>query len=244
MDLMKMLKLGTDYLSDYFSVFFMTLQRPTLRFHPVQILPQEQVEILILPKLTDDPYELRLSYKLLTFAIISIFLGWTFTTITPNPNPGPNLSTTIIVVLSYWLFSSCITHLVCKLLGGRGSLIHTLSIKIQIVSVVHVISSFIALLGQIITPSLMFKSVIIWNFIVIQNVDTLIGIYLIVHFVLMSVYLPVGLKYTHNFTRQTALLIAVLLLIIIRAPLSVASVEFYEMTDIVMAGDCEYGTCG
>jgi hypothetical protein len=106
-----------------------------------------------------------------------------------------------------------IIHVLCKGLHGQGTLTDTLSISLQLVSVIYVVASFIALIFSAF-------------FILIEKIlqqplsayEIPMGIYFIIHYVLASIYLPISLKKIHNFDWQNVLALGILSLFILQIP--------------------------
>jgi Yip1-like protein len=143
MDLEKLLDFASEYLSEYAAIFVATATHPSVRFSPA--IEDARGGEIVLPAGLQQAAGSRLSPKLFTFVVISIFLGVTISGLIPGRRQGPDLAASTIVVLISWFVFSTIAHWVSRMLGGRGAYSETLSVSLQLLSVIYVISCFLAL---------------------------------------------------------------------------------------------------
>jgi len=127
------------------------------------------------------------------------------------------------------------THVLCKMLNSRARFIDTLSISLQLVAVLYVVSVF----ATLIIHSLSSKSIHeqIFLFFVgsspIQFSNKPIDIYLLTYLVFASIYLPLALKNVHQFNLQQTLLIFFLSLVIARIPTLILSKMLYNAIEML-----------
>ena len=151
MDFEKYLKFGTEYLSEYVWAFTSTLRNPVLRFELVSA-PSESLTEIALPAGTAITRSgTRLNPRLVSFALISIFIGSSLYELFQHPRYArvPDVGITIIVVLLSWFAFGSVVHLYCRLLNGQGTYMQTISVVLQLLAVLYVVSSFAAFLSKI-----------------------------------------------------------------------------------------------
>gem|GEM_PF-2185425 len=211
MDFEKLLKWGTEYLSSYFSVFVSTLRTPVARFQPVAN-KNELKHFVIGDKFSASYLGPELNPMLFGFVLISVFVGATLNSLVPHRPPSPDIATSAVVTVAVWLMYSVTVHLACRILKGNVNFWDTLSITLQLLSVVYVVSNLITFLwGSIAQSPLIQKSVSV-DFVG-SLIEHPIFLYYIIQFVLMLVYLPLTLKSVNGFglVRQIAITIVPLL---------------------------------
>lgn len=217
MDINKLFELGTEYFSDYFQIFISTLQKPSLRFNPVTIAPKD-LSISTTYKGT------RLNPNLFGFLVISIFIGTVLSYMALGNLESSNLVGVTVAMISVWIIYSSFIHGVCMILGGRGTYLETLSVNLQLLAVTYVISSFITLvwvtIAKILPPEshvlIESQSKYLASFVFIPTT-----FYFVIHSLLISIYIPLALKYVHGF-KSLRLTITALASVI--ASLSIASI--------------------
>ena len=194
MDIQKWLEFGTSYLSDYLSDFILTLKSPSLRFHAVK----ESKELLLIPKSAGNK-SFKFNPKLFVFLIISIFLGSTINSFAPRRPSSPEATVTIIVTLAIWFAYSLTVYGNFSLLGGKGYFWEIMSVSLQILAVVYVISNIIMLIWSILAQFLLlvFPSFFYSNILFLLQYPTIS--YSIVQFILMLIYLPIAIKNIYDF---------------------------------------------
>jgi hypothetical protein len=198
MDMEKLLKVATDYFSDYFFVFFATLRTPTSRFQPINEVNEPSG--LIVPKKSSSSFGgPKINPKLFGFMIISIFIGTTLNSVVFGQSSSDILVRDTIIILMVWFLYSIAIFGFCKLLRGKGSFLDTLSVSLQLLAVVYVVSNFILLLWAMILLPLLFPILEGEVFeILIYNPPV---VYYVIQFFLMFIYLPIALKGVHNFNK-------------------------------------------
>ena len=207
MDIEKLLKVTTDYFSDYFFVFFATLRTPTSRFQPIN--KKNEPSSLIIPKSSyGGP---QINPKLFGFMIISVFIGATLNSVIFGQLSSETLVRDTIIILMVWFLYSIAIFGLCKLLGGKGSFLDTISTSLQLLAVVYVISNLLLLLWAMIFLPLLFPFLEgdFWE-ILIYNPPV---VYYVIQFSFMFIYLPIALKGVHNFNRAKLILIFIVPLI-------------------------------
>lgn len=198
MDIDKILEIAPKYLSEYFSAVVATITQPGTYFGPDAVsIPLERP--------SRGP---QLSGKLFVFMIINALLGLTVNALIPLRKAGPDIISSVVVVMLYWFFYSTIAHWICKMLRGSGTYEKTLSVSLQVLSVLYLISSFFAFaVGTIVrTPEVADA---------FANMGTLAGVivdhpastFFLFQFLGLAVYLPLSLRRVHNFSKgRTSLL--------------------------------------
>jgi hypothetical protein len=198
MDLEKSIKLTQDYASDYLVSFLATLQKPRLRFAP--LVTQPDGRIITLPS-GKQLAGARLDPRLLSFVVVSIFLGYQFFSVSVVRVSGEKLITVAVIVIFYWLLFGCLVHVLCKLLGGTGNLLDTLSVSLQILATLYVVGGLASLIAYAL---MQFFS---WHaFGQLTGGRESFFAYLLVHDMLFGIYLPLALARIHSFgwARQVA----------------------------------------
>jgi len=235
MNFEKILEWGVEYLSDYISVVVATIRKPTTRFKPMSTFPMNKSEI-VLPSRLDVAYTgPHLNPKLISFVIISIFLGSTINALIPSRKIPPDFIVSAIVVIAIWFIVSCITHGVCKLMRGKGSLVETLSVSLQVIAVLYVISNLATLILGVMVVRMQ-QLVLVVN--LVPGVEfILIGpivAYFLIQLSLLAVYLPIALKYVHGFGCLRQILIGVVLLILLIWMYMYTGIAFYEYRGLIL----------
>ena len=198
MNFNELIKLFTDYLSDYVWTFINTIRNPELRFQPLSNTDDQQSGIVASSQ-TGQPNTL-INPKLFSFVLISIFIGLTISTLIPGDKAQPDLATSSIVIVLYWLLYSSFVHMVCRIFAGKGSFSQTLSISLQLLSVIYVVSSFVALMwGTFVTGTKFGALLASRGDLPARLVERPIYIYFVVQFGLLAVYLPIAVKRIHGF---------------------------------------------
>lgn len=195
MDLEKAMKLANDYLSGYVAVFLATLVTPSTRFVPVDVQDDSKLHIPKADQL-DSFQGTALNPKLLVFVALSLTVGTLVTSAFPGKQePTPDLVTTVVLAAVWWLISSMVTHFACLALRGKGSLTDTVSVTLQLNSVIFVLSAFLSF-----TVAAAYRSMAIPSGSFVVDVLSDPGLlYQIVSGLLLLIYLPAGLRLVHGF---------------------------------------------
>jgi hypothetical protein len=198
MEVEKLLKISIEYLSDYLRVFLTTIRSPKLEFQPDELIIANNP---LTPYPDSKVIKARLSPKLLSFLLISIFIGSILNTNIPRRNPAPEFVITLVMVIACWLLFSSLVHVICKVFAGRGSFVQTLSVNLQVLAVIYVLSSFVAFLwGVVITELLSRETGAHWPGLIGETLTQKpIYFYFIVQFVLVLIYLPLANRQVHRF---------------------------------------------
>lgn len=132
--------------------------------------------------------------------MLSVVLGIAMNSLLPNRLPGPDLLAALAIVLGYWFVYGSFLHLVCWALRGSGHYLETLSVSIQVLATLYVVTSFFSLLAVAV--------------ISIPNVGALIGrlpfigepvvdepplIFFLLGTLALSIYMPLSLRAVHKF---------------------------------------------
>jgi hypothetical protein len=217
MDIDKLLKMVVDYLSDYVSAFAAILQNPTLHFRPVPGAVPAAGNAEIYPEPGPSARSVRLDPRLFSFALLSIFAGSTINALIPGAPAPPDFPTTAVIVLATWFFYSFVIFALARLLGGPGTFWETISISLQVFSVLYVISSFGALLWAGLAQAPQVRAALLS--LRLRPLGLLISqpvlVYFILQFLLLAVYLPLSMKHVHRLNRVEQLLVGLFSLVII-----------------------------
>lgn len=200
MDIEKFLNLGTDYLSEYLSIVITTLRKPSLRFQPMLESSVEPGAIVLPSKTLVTRAGPRLNPKLFSFMIISIFIGSIVNAHIPNRTTAPEFHVTVVITLAMWFVYSCIVYSICWLLHGKGTFADTLSVSMQLLAVIYLISSLVAFSwGVLVQVPLLGVYLASIGSGIEFLVNNPIYIYFFVQFILFAIYLPLALKDVHGF---------------------------------------------
>ena len=132
--------------------------------------------------------------------MISIFIGFTISTLIPGVNPQPGFATSAVVIGFYWLLYSVLVHIVCQIFAGKGTFSQTISISLQLLSVIYVVASFVALIwGTFVTGTRFGSLLASTGNLPFYLVERPIYVYFVVQFVLLTFYLPIAVKRIHGF---------------------------------------------
>lgn len=136
---------------------------------------------------------------LFPFVLISVFIGATVNLWIPGRGNSPGFGTTAVIVVLFWFAYSALTHLLCRVLRGRGRFKTTLSAALVVFAVAYVLSNFTAMLwGIVITAPSIASSLRSMGYLgswLVEHPD----LYLLFQFIFLAVYLPISLKEAHNF---------------------------------------------
>lgn len=199
MEVEKLIKFSIEYLSDYLRVFLTTIRSPKLEFQPDELVIENNS---LTPSPDSKVIKTRLNPKLLSFVLISIFVGSVLNTNIPRRNPAPEFVITLVMVIACWLLFSSLVHIICKAFAGRGSLVQTLSVSLQVLAVIYVLSSFIAFLWGIVITELLSREITThWPGLIGETLTQKpIYFYFVVQFILVLIYLPLANKRVHKFS--------------------------------------------
>ncbi len=185
MEVERLFKIGVEYIADYLDHFFSTIRRPKLEFPPPQI--QIAADPIVASSNNNESLKARLNSKLLSFLLISIFIGSTLNTNIPRSQRAPAFEAILIIIIVCWLLFSSLAHVICKVFSGRQSLVETLSINLQVLAVIYVLSSLAAFLwGALVERCLPYLS----EFKMGASIRDPMKVYFIVQITLGFIYLP------------------------------------------------------
>jgi hypothetical protein len=193
------IEIATEYFSDYVWIFFETLRSPKLLFQPLQKPVEQQITVT---SSTASPTErdFILNHKLWSFVLINIFIGSIINALIPGRKELPGFPTIAVTVMLYWFLYSSVIHLICRLFKGRGSYAQTLSVGLQLLGVIHVLSSFAALLwGMLVTDTPIGGFIGTLGYVAVWLADNPIYMYFIFQFGLLCIYVPLAARKVHRF---------------------------------------------
>lgn len=197
----RLVRPGVEYLPEYFAVFLYTLRDPSKRFRP--ITSEHEIPIVVSTNGRESSFfNTKLSPRLFGFMLISIFIGSTVHLVAVEPSGPPQLINIIVVTLVIWLAYGISLHLACRLLGKHGNIWETLSIMLQVFSVVFVVNNLFVVSWRVLSGAVsslpavtnaanMFP-------IITMLIKSPIFAYPIIHSVLMAIYIPRALKKLYN----------------------------------------------
>jgi hypothetical protein len=197
----KVLKLLTEHVSDWWQTTCLTLLRPISRFELVPAAPASSVASI---HGVDAEQRQWLDPKLLVFAVVSIVLGLSLNALLPKRVVGPQLLPSVLVVFLFWALCGSALYLLCRLLGGTGTYLQTLTITLQVSATLYVTASFLSLLA---VPLVLLRTDNV------LGVQLPVALFFLISTVLTAIYIPLGMKRLHRFGwGRTALLSAVTVL--------------------------------
>jgi hypothetical protein len=142
---------------------------------------------------------------LLPIVIVSIFIGATIGALIPGRPPLQSRATIFCVVSILWVFMSLLVHGVCRMFGGKATMLTTLSLMIQDLAFVYVASNFLTLILS--------SSAAMYQPIHILLADRLVlsspgRILLSLQFLLLLYLVPLTVSRAHEFKGYTLILVA------------------------------------
>lgn len=213
MDPDKVLKFFTEHLADWSQITFLTLINPIARFELVPAPPDRGSAIV---SGTISERHLWISPKLIAYAVLSILLGMAMNSLLPNRISAPELFTAAAIILVYWFLYGSVLYMVCWMLRGCGSYLDTLSISIQVLATIYVVTSFVSLVMAAVVSVHSIAAVLQRAPIVgegIVNEPSLV--FFLIGTSLLSIYVPLSLKNIHRFGwLRTAVVILVPLIMV------------------------------
>jgi hypothetical protein len=230
MDIEKILKFATDNLSEYFYILIETLRYPALRFAPVEASADSANKSLVTSRgrlITGS----RLAPKLFVYVVISILIGVTLNALIPNRIKSPDAQTTIVVILLNWFLYSTVVHLICKLFRGRGSYAETLSVILQLISTLYVVSSFGALILSLLSRIPQLNSILInanGSFSVAASEP--FWFFFFLQFLLLTIYVPLAVRHVHGFVWRKQLSIGFISLFLVLIIVNLISTSLNRQT--------------
>lgn len=198
MEVEKLFKISAEYFSDYLRVLLTTIRSPKIEFQPIEL----QIENSIVTQCPDSRVtKARLNPKLIIFLLTSIFIGSTLNANVPGRNPAPELVVAMVIVIACWFLFSVLIYVICKVFAGRGTFIHTLSMNLQVLAVIYVLSGFSAFLWGVVITGLHPETVGIYlrGGIAETLIKKPINMYFVVQCMLILIYLPWANKRVHGF---------------------------------------------
>jgi Yip1 domain len=233
MDFEKLVQLSQDQLSDYLDCFVATLRNPQLRFSPLVPTPPQQGIVFDLADHDEDRTASRINPRLFTFVLISIFLGFTIGLFVPGRKEAPDIVEVIIVIVILWVTISWLLHLLSKLFRGKATFVETISVSLQIFSVVFVLSSVLTLVwGVLIRNAPVDGNQVFSLFNSYPDIARFpFFAYFLVQFVLLSIYLPNGLGRIHRFVRWRRTVFSIVLPITLIG-FAIFNICFYKSTGV------------
>ena len=208
MNLNDFLEWGTRYFAEYFAVLVTTLIDPAVRFSPS--VDTSRTTRLVLPARNyRDLLGPRLNPRLFGFMVVSILIGSTLALVTPGHPTMPDFLTISIVTLSVWMAYSITVFLLCRAVGGKGDFWNTISVSLQLLAVIYVVSNFLTFVFGSIAPT--FGNLFLDSFhdgALSLLVTRPAVVYYPVQLILMLIYLPVALKDVHGLSVGRLIVVA------------------------------------
>ena len=181
--------------SQYFSVTIDTLTRPSVHFAPLAVAATADGGTIALGHAGT-----RLNPKLVSFAVLSMFLGLTMNSLITTKPTGEALFAIEVIGLLFWVLYAALVHVFCRLARGHGSFLETVSVTIQIFATLYVVCSVVATALAIIVKLKPVKLFIAGLGGFGEMVaDNPVVLFFAVHTILLLIYLPRGLKPVHKF---------------------------------------------
>lgn len=222
MDVKDVFQWAPQYVSKFVSVFVDSLTRPGLYFPPVEASSPG-------PGTADGGTQLRrrLNPELITFVIGCIVIGSILNELMRSTRYSPDspinlavekpgiigLVGVVTIVSLFWFAFSFLTFAFCKILGGRGTWLATVSLSLQYFALNNVVANFLALLWVMIGPSFGGDGATLgpsltnfWLWIT-GFPDRM---YFVFQFVLLSVYLTRAIGTVHGFGMVRKVIIGIL----------------------------------
>lgn len=208
MDFDKLYAFASGAFSDYFHVLIRTLAGGRLAFEPIAQGGELRATVQSKP----SKVEYRLNPQLFGFLVLSVVLGVALHSLqTRELDMGAVVISTVLLTLSWILYSS-FTFLCCRIIGGRGSYIDTVSMMVQLLATVFVVSSFFSL-GVIALAAGLARYGGVDSTILQSIIEDRYWPYYLVHTPLLMVYVPIVLRPIHGFSVSRSLLLLVVPLV-------------------------------
>ena len=185
MSAIEVLEKAPTYLSEYLTVAVATLRYPGVRFaSPPDVVRVEHSTRAI-------QLGPSLSPKLLTFVLLSAVLGTTLNHfLLPRGSDRPEFQVAAVFVVLYFVFSSVVAYVLCRLLGGNGSFVDTMSVSLQLLATLYVASSVLAIvISAVLSPRLIGSQA--------AQLVTPVSIYFSLQLVTLAIYFPMALRPVH-----------------------------------------------
>jgi hypothetical protein len=193
MDIDNIFKFATETFSDYFTglgqtilgqPFFQPVAAPSATGHS---------GIRSEPRRSD-----RLQPALFGFVVLSIFFGIALEAVRNKEMNKEDLAPIVVFLIISWLVYGSFTYGVCRLLRGSGSFLATISMMLQLLSTVFVISSFGSLCLFAASTAIV-KFAHFHSSLLDQLIQPGFGFYYIIHVILLLIYVPLLMRRIHGF---------------------------------------------
>jgi hypothetical protein len=203
MEVDKVLKFATDAFAEYFQALVGTLTHAHVAFPPLYSrIAERTVGPEIVAVATEESViSERIDPRLFGYVVISVLFAAAANSIMGSSFEATFVLVTTLFLLLSWLLYSSIVFLVCRLLGGRGTYLATISATMQLLATVLVVSIFIgigvvavAIVGGDPTPH--------------EGLPP--AVYYAVHVPLLSIYIPLMLRRIHRLSWPRLILLSVL----------------------------------
>ena len=190
-------KFLADNLTDWSRVTALTLVRPGARF---ELIPVEAGGGTSIVGQYHTEREFWLHPKLLAFTILSIVLGLTINAMIPERKAGPGLFESVVLIVIYWFAYASVVHFACILIGGSGRYLETLSVTIQVLASLYVVTSFISFFAATVL-SLPQLSPWIRSIPGVGHrlVEEPVFVFFLIAPIMTAVYLPLAMRSVHKF---------------------------------------------
>ena len=192
MNIESTVRFAHEHVAEYIDVLISTLVMPSTRFAPVEA---GRDVTLLMGSRTLGP---RLNPKLLIFVSISVVVGVTLNALLPGRERVPILAAEFVLAVVAWLFYGTFVHLLCRVLGGRGRYVDTMSVVLQVLATIYVVTAFLSLLAA---PALI-STIAGHSSGGVSREFFQTAITIVLHFfistVLVAIYVPLAIRHVHG----------------------------------------------
>jgi hypothetical protein len=133
--------------------------------------------------------------RIYIFLLFSALIGGAVGSIIPDRPPIQERAVVAVTVLILWVFVSLFTHMLCRMMRGKGSPGSTIVAMLQVLALVYVASNFLALL--IVSAESTYPA--FRKLLAAQGINTPGDVILGIQFLMLLAYVPLTLKSLHGF---------------------------------------------
>jgi hypothetical protein len=199
MDFEKILKFASEQLSEYSWAFWQTICAPRMLFQNTLSASQNtSSQFEIHPSLSSE----RLNPAVIVFFTINIVLGTSLNSLAPERHSGPELVVTFLVCFATSILYGALLHMICILLGGRGTSQSTLSACLQVTSTIFVVSCLAGLFASLMFYESHLRKYLFFSPIFRNGIWGSFSVTLLVQFIMQSVYMPAVMTRVHTLNRR------------------------------------------
>lgn len=208
MDVDKAIKLASTYFSEYFYVLFKTLVNPSVLYLPPVVSDANENSTVVVRRTVKSSQRLLLSPKLFVYIVISIFLGTTINSLVPGRATEVLPQVALVIILFTWILYGTAVHLSCKLFSGKGQYVETLSVTLQMMSALYVVSSCGAIIVSVFHQNRQAQALLVKIPTFLNTIDPFlhakvidpVSSFFIIELALLSFYTPLALRPIHKLT--------------------------------------------